>query len=94
MRILKIIGRVLLVLLAIVVVMYLGLYLWSLAMPAVQPVALSSQPDPAQNHEEAMARFDALLAEEKARGDIDEVCLPYVMTHGERTARAIILCWG
>ena len=94
MRILKIIGRVLLVLLAIVVVMYLGLYLWSLAMPAVQPVALSSQPDPAQNHEEAMARFDALLAEEKARGDIDEVCLPYVMTHGERTARAIILFHG
>ena len=43
MRILKIIGRVLLVLLAIVVVIYLGLYLWSLAMPAVQPVALSSR---------------------------------------------------
>ena len=94
MRILKIIGRVLLVLLAIVVVIYLGLYLWSLAMPAVQPVALSSTPDPAQNYEEAMARFDALLAEEKARGDIDEVCLPYVLTHGERTARAIILFHG
>jgi pimeloyl-ACP methyl ester carboxylesterase len=57
-------------------------------------VALRSTPDPAQNYDEAMAHFDALLAEEKARGDIDEVCLPYVLTHGERTPRAIILFHG
>ncbi|MBK8799716.1 MAG: hypothetical protein IPM07_26965 [Anaerolineales bacterium] len=35
--------------------------------------------------------FDALLAAEQARGDIDEKCPPHVATHGQRTTRSIIL---
>lgn len=94
MRVLRIIGRIVLVFVALLLGAYLVLYLWSLTAPAVTPVALSSAPNPAPTYADAMARVDALLADERARGDIDEKCLPYVLTHGERTARAIILFHG
>jgi hypothetical protein len=94
MRVLKSIGYVVLVLTALVLAAYLGIYLWSLTMPAISPVALSSAPAPAQSYDEAMAHFDELIAEERARGDIDEICLPYVLTHGQRTERSIILFHG
>ncbi len=93
-RSLKMIGYIVLALLALLLAAYLGIYLWSLTMPAIAPVTLASSPDPAQSYEAAMARFDALLAEERARGDIDEKCLPYVLTHNERTTRSIILFHG
>jgi dienelactone hydrolase len=94
MRVLKIIGYIVLALVALVLAAYLGIYLWSLTMPAIPPMALASTPNPAQNYDDTMARFDALMAEERARGDIDEKCLPYALTHGERTERAIILFHG
>jgi hypothetical protein len=94
MRVLKIIGYIVLALVALVLAAYLGIYLWSLTMPAIQPMALASTPNPAQDYEDAMARFDALVAEERARGDIDEKCLPYALTHGQRTERSIILFHG
>lgn len=94
MRILRFIGYTVLVVLALVLAVYLTIYLWSLTMPEIQPVALGASPNLARSYDEAMARFDALLAEERARGDIDEVCLPYVLTHGAKTERAIILFHG
>ncbi len=94
MRVLKIIGYIVLALVALVLAAYLGIYLWSLTMPAIQPVTLASTPNPAQDYDDAMARFDVLTAEERARGDIDENCLPYVLTHGQRTERSIILFHG
>jgi pimeloyl-ACP methyl ester carboxylesterase len=94
MRVLKIIGYIVLVLLALLMAAYLGIYLWSLTMPAISPMALSSAPNPAQDYADAMTRFDALVAQERVRGDIDEKCLPYVLTHGQRTKRAIILFHG
>ena len=94
MRVMKIVAGVVLFALALLLAGYLAIYLWSLTMPAVQPVALTSSPDPAQNYAEAMARFDALVAAEQARGDIDPQCLPFVRTHGEKTERAIILFHG
>ena len=94
MRVLKIIGYIVLALVALVLAAYLGIYLWSLTMPAIQSVTLASTPNPAQDYDDAMARFDALIAEERARGDIDEKCLPYVLTHGQRTERSIILFHG
>jgi len=78
----------------ILLVFYLGAYLWSLAMPPLQPVALVSNPNPAGSFEEAMARFDALRAEEEARGDIDPICLPFQLNHGAKTERAIVLLHG
>lgn len=94
MRVLKIIGYIVLALLALLCAAYLGVYLWSLAMPAIPPMTLASTPNPAQDYADAMKRFEALVAEERARGDIDEKCLPYVLTHGQRTERAMILFHG
>ncbi|MFO7634318.1 MAG: alpha/beta fold hydrolase [Caldilinea sp.] len=94
MRILRFFGYTVLVIVALVLAAYLAIYLWSLTMPAIPPVRLSSSPNPAQSYDEAMTRFDALLAGEIERGDIDEVCLPFILTHGARTERAIILFHG
>jgi len=93
-RILKMIGYIVLALTALILAAYLGIYLWSLTMPAIPPVALVSTPNPAPDYAAAMAQFDALLAAERTRGDIDEKCLPYVLTHEQRTERAIILFHG
>jgi esterase/lipase len=87
-------GRVLAVVAAIFLGVYLALYLWSLMMPELEPVALSSDPDPATDYDEAMARLDALLAEEQGRGDLQPLCLPFALTHGEKTQRAIVLLHG
>jgi len=94
MRVLRFIGYTVLVIMALVMAAYLAVYLWSLTMPTIAPVTLSTSPNPAQSYDEAMAHFDTLLAEERARGDIDEVCLPYVLTHGAKTERSIILFHG
>lgn len=87
-------GRVIAIVAAIFLVLYLGIYLWSLAMPPLAPVALRSDPNPAATFEEALARFDALLAEEQGRGDIDPKCLPFQLNHGRKTERAIVLLHG
>ncbi len=87
-------GRVIVVIAGIFLVVYTGIYLWSLAMPPLQPVVLSSSPNPAATFDEAMTRFDALLAEEQARGDIDPKCLPYQLNHGQKTERTIVLLHG
>lgn len=94
MRVLRVAGYTLLVVLALVLAAYLTIFLWSLTMPEVPPVALSSSPNPARSYEEAMARFDTLLAEERARNDINDICLPYVLTHGVKTERVIVLFHG
>lgn len=94
MKVLRIIGGIVLVFIALVLSAYLALYLWSLTKPEIEPVTLTSAPNPAQSYAEAMTRFDSLLAEEEARGDIDPKCLPYVLTHGEKTGRAIVLFHG
>jgi esterase/lipase len=87
-------GRLIAVIAAILVALYAGIYLWSLAMPPLQPVALASSPAPAATFEDAMTRFDALLAEEQARGDLDSKCLPFQLNHGRTTARAVVLLHG
>ena len=79
---------------ALVMVVFAGIYAWSFAMPELEPVAIVSSPDPAMGYDDAIARFDALLAEEEARGDIDPKCLPFLLTHGQKTDRAIVLYHG
>ena len=90
-KFLKIVGLVVLGLIALVMVVFAGIYAWSFAMPELEPVAIVSSPDPASNYDDAVARFDALLAEEEARGDIDPKCLPFLLTHGQKTDRALSL---
>ena len=94
MRILKISGAILLAVFVLIGGIYLGIFLWSAAMPPLQPVAITSTPNPATSYVDAIARYDALSATEQARGDLDEKCLPFVLTHGEKTARSIILLHG
>ncbi len=94
MRVLKILGLVVLGLIALILSAYVWAYLGSLVMPELKPVQLQSTPDPAADYDEAIARFDALLTTEIERGDIDEKCLPYLLTHGQKTDRAIVLFHG
>lgn len=93
-KVLKIVGWIVVGLLALVLAVFAGVYLWSLAMPAVEPVTIRSAPNPAASYADAVGRFDAYLAGEKARGDIDPKCLPFLLTHGEKTARSIVLYHG
>lgn len=93
-KFLKVIGLIVLGIVALVLLVYTGIYAWSFAMPEVAPVAITSSPNPATSYDDAIARFDAYLAEEEARGDIDPKCLPFLLTHGQKTARAIVLYHG
>jgi hypothetical protein len=83
--------RFVLILFRIWVLAVAGIFLWSLAFPPLQPVALVSHPDPAPGYAAAVARFDSLLAADRARGDLDPKCLPVLLTHGHKTARVIVL---
>lgn len=93
-KFLQVIGLIALGIVALVLLVYAGIYAWSFAMPEVAPVAITSSPNPAASYDDAIARFDAYLAEEEARGDIDPNCLPFLLTHGQQTARAIVLYHG
>jgi esterase/lipase len=88
------VGRIIAYVAAFVLGLYLIIYLWSLFMPELEPVALRSEPDPVADYDEALVRIDALLAEEEARGDLQPLCLPFALTHGQKTARAIVLLHG
>ena len=87
-------GRVLAVIAAIFLGLYLIIWLWSLAMPDLEPVALQSKPDPAPDYAAAMERIDALVTAEKESGKLQPLCVPFALTHGEKTQRAIVLLHG
>lgn len=93
-KFLKVVGLIVLGIVALVLLAYAGIFAWSLAMPEVPPVAMVSSPNPATSYADAIARFDAYLAEEEARGDIDPKCLPFLLTHGQQTEHAIVLYHG
>ncbi len=94
MKFLKGFLRMILVFLGILVVVVLGIMLWSSTFPPVQPVLLESRPDPATSYAAALARFDHLLESEKSRGDLDPKCLPVLLTHGHKTGWVIVLLHG
>ncbi len=74
--------------------LYLAIFVASLFMPPLQPVAVTSTPNPAATYDEAVARFDQLVANYKAQDDLQEVCYPQLLTHGEKTAVALVLLHG
>lgn len=80
--------------LGLLLVLYLVLWVASLFMPRLQPVAIASTPNPARSYEEAIQRYDELVAEYKAANAIDPICLPQLLTHGEKTEHAIVLLHG
>jgi hypothetical protein len=94
MQSLKRFVRNLLVVLAILMTVVFGVYLWSLSMPALEPLALESDPQPLIGYADAQARFESVLAADQARGDLDPYCLPVLLSHGRKTQRAIVLLHG
>lgn len=54
---------------------------------------LDARPDPAGSYDDAVARFDEIVAAEDDL-DIFEPCRSSLLDHGERTARAVVLFHG
>ncbi len=73
-----------------------GILLLFMALMTFLPVTVddTSVSNPAANHDEAIARVDALRAEDEASGVINSVCLPTAMTHGEKTDKVIVFFHG
>lgn len=93
-KVLRVLLRVVGVIALVVIVLFASVYIWSLIMPELQPVDLTSHPDPAKDYAAAMAKFDKILAAEKARGDLDPKCYSFVKTHEQQTERSIVLLHG
>ncbi|MCB8982618.1 MAG: alpha/beta fold hydrolase [Ardenticatenaceae bacterium] len=54
----------------------------------------TSVSNPAASHDEAIARVEAIRADEEASGELNPVCLTNVMTHGQKTAKVIVFYHG
>jgi esterase/lipase len=54
----------------------------------------TSVSNPANSHDDALARISAVQEAEKNSGEINPVCVSNVMTHGETTEKALILYHG
>lgn len=78
------------------VLVILGILVIFLAVISLLPfnVADTTVSNPATSHEEAVARIEAIRAEEEASGEINPVCLSNVMTHEEKTEKVIVLYHG
>lgn len=94
MQILKSLMRMLLIIAGTVILLVVGLDLWSLTLPAVLPVSLETNPHPAADYAAALSRFDGLLQADASRGDLDPRCLPVLLSHGHKTAQVIVLIHG
>ncbi len=55
---------------------------------------LERQPRPLSSYDQAVARIAAVQAQEQARGDINPVCTTQLLTHGGRTAKAMVFFHG
>lgn len=74
----------------------LGLLVITFLLLTFLPISVndSSVSNPAANHDEAVARVDAIRTDEEASGEINPVCLSNVITHGEATEKVIVLYHG
>ncbi len=76
---------------AILSILVIGLLLLNFLPVTVDD---TSVPNPAADHDEAIARVDALRAEDEASGVINPVCLPTAMTHDEKADKVIVFFHG
>ena len=65
-----------------------------LALAPLPPAPAPAPPSPAPDYEVALARFDRARAAAAADPNIRRDCLPRLLTHGSRTARAVVLLHG
>jgi esterase/lipase len=79
-----------------VVLIILGLLLILLAYMQFAPVRVDDQSvaDPAQTHDAAIARIEAIQKAEQDSGEINPVCESIVLTHGETTENVIVFYHG
>jgi carboxylesterase len=68
------------------------LLLASLVVAPIPPGPAPSPRSPARDYDEAISRFQHTLAGEDA--SINSDCLPRLLTHGRKTARAVVLLHG
>lgn len=78
------------------VLVVLGLLIIMLAMLQLLPVTVDDQSvsNPANGHDEALARVRAIQENEEASGEINPVCVSTAMTHGEKTEGVIVFFHG
>jgi pimeloyl-ACP methyl ester carboxylesterase len=78
------------------VITIVGLLIIGFLFMTFLPVSVddTSVSNPATDHDEAVARVEALRAEDEASGVINPVCLPNAMTHGETTNKVIVFFHG
>lgn len=78
--------------LLLIVCMSVILFVVGLLFVPVSGRALASHPSPTGSYEEAMQRLHALQAAEDE--DLNPVCHTRALTHGQRTARVVVLLHG
>jgi esterase/lipase len=78
------------------VLVILGILLIMLAVLQFLPVTVNDQSvsNPADGHDEALARITAIQEAEEASGEINPVCVSTAMTHGEKTEGVIVFFHG
>ena len=79
-----------------IILIVIFIILLILAWFAFKPFKVSGEvtADPTDSYEEALARIEAIQADEDARGDLNPVCHTTLMTHGERTEDVIVFLHG
>jgi pimeloyl-ACP methyl ester carboxylesterase len=82
-RVAKVAGIILLAILALVIIV---------GIIPVSKEGLASSPDPVASYDEAVQRFDAILAEEKSI--VSDAADSQLMTYGEQTERVYVLVHG
>ncbi len=90
-RLWRLIRAVILILLTFLILLLLALVLLGLLPPPVENPVVSN---PAADYADALARIEASQAEEKALPDFNPICGSILMTHGHKTADAIVFYHG
>src|SRR5208337_3108429 len=78
--------KLILIFIALIICLAIGLFIpWNTSN-------LKSHPHPAGSYEEAIQRIDAIKKQENS--DLNQVCQFQLMSHGQKTERAIVLVHG
>ncbi|MFC2053745.1 alpha/beta hydrolase [Chloroflexota bacterium] len=79
-----------------IILLVIFIILFILAWLAFKPIKVSVEvtADPTRSYEEALARIEAIQADEDFRGDLNPVCHTTLMTHNNRTEDVIVFLHG
>lgn len=76
--------------------MVIGIVLFALILVALFPVQIKTlpSPNPVQSYEQALERVDAIQSQEEANPDVNPTCHTRLLTHDQKTSRAIVFLHG